>query len=46
LGSVTSFQTGATYDLAESDIRDWTIQEPDGGEEGNCVGKFLDAHHR
>ena len=29
---------------AEKDILDWTISKPDGTEEGNFVGKFLDTY--
>jgi uncharacterized protein YegJ (DUF2314 family) len=29
----------------ESDVLDWTISKPDGTEEGNLVGKFLDKYH-
>ncbi|MBS0456364.1 MAG: hypothetical protein JSS44_03375 [Proteobacteria bacterium] len=41
---VTGFAAGDPYDLPESDIRDWTISKPDGSEEGNLIGKFLDTH--
>jgi hypothetical protein len=39
------------YDFAdsvtfpESEVMDWTIVHPDGTEEGNVVGKFLDTYH-
>jgi hypothetical protein len=29
----------------ESEVMDWTIVHPDGTEEGNVVGKFLDTYH-
>jgi len=29
----------------ESQVVDWTIVHPDGTEEGNVVGKFLDTYH-
>jgi hypothetical protein len=28
----------------ESEIRNWMIEHPDGYEEGNVVGKFLEKH--
>ena len=28
----------------EQDVLDWTISKPDGSEEGNFVGKFLDTY--
>ena len=30
--------------MKESDVLDWTISKPDGTEEGNFVGKFLDTY--
>ena len=30
--------------LPESQVIDWTIVRPDGTEEGNVVGKFVDAY--
>jgi hypothetical protein len=42
---VKGYHRGDPYDVAESDIRDWTISKPDGTEEGNYVGKFLDHYH-
>jgi uncharacterized protein YegJ (DUF2314 family) len=29
----------------ESEIRNWMIEHPDGSEEGNVVGKFLEKHY-
>ena len=43
---VKGFRNGDAYQLAESDILDWTITKPDGSEEGNFVGKFLDTYQR
>jgi hypothetical protein len=40
--SVTGYKLGESYMLSESAILDWVIVRPDGGEEGNLVGKFLD----
>lgn len=33
---------GETLEVKEADILDWTIVSPDGTEEGNLIGKFLD----
>lgn len=32
--------------FAEREIMDWTIVHPDGTEEGNIVGKFMESHQR
>lgn len=40
---VTGYKTGDSYTLPESDVVDWVISHPDGSEEGNVVGKFLDT---
>lgn len=39
---VAGYKSGDSYSLSERDILDWVIVRPDGGEEGNLVGKFLD----
>jgi uncharacterized protein YegJ (DUF2314 family) len=36
---------GEKLTCRESEILDWTISKPDGTEEGNFVGKFLDTYH-
>ena len=41
---VTSYHPGDRYEFAESDLIDWVIVRPDGSEEGNVVGKFLDGY--
>jgi uncharacterized protein YegJ (DUF2314 family) len=41
---VHGFRLGDRYSFPESDLRDWLITKPDGGEEGNYVGKFLDGY--
>jgi uncharacterized protein YegJ (DUF2314 family) len=41
---VTGFKAGQKYSISESDIWDWTISKPDGTEEGNLVGKFLETY--
>jgi hypothetical protein len=40
---VTGYKAGDTYTLSERDLIDWVITRPDGSEEGNLVGKFLDT---
>lgn len=40
---VSGYKYGDPYNLSESDIVDWTITDPQGNEEGNFVGKFLDG---
>ena len=41
---VSGFKLGDFYVLPESEILDWIISKPDGTEEGNFVGKFLDIY--
>jgi hypothetical protein len=40
-----NYKADDKYDCPEEEILDWTIQLPDGSEEGNFVGKFLDTYH-
>ena len=35
---------GDPYEFNESEVSDWTIQHPDGTEEGNFIGKFYDLY--
>ena len=42
--NVSGYKLGDKYTLAESELLDWTISNPDGTEEGNFVGKFLDTY--
>lgn len=44
IGLVRGFRSGQAYDLAESDVLDWTVQRPDGTEEGNAVGLAIEAY--
>jgi hypothetical protein len=37
-------KVGETIICTENDVLDWTISKPDGSEEGNFVGKFLDTY--
>jgi hypothetical protein len=39
---VKGFKSGDPYTFPESELVDWLITHPDGSEEGNVVGKFLD----
>ncbi len=32
------------YSFNEDELLDWLISKPDGSEEGNVVGKFLDTY--
>jgi Uncharacterized protein conserved in bacteria (DUF2314) len=41
---VSGFREGDTHSFPESELFDWTISKPDGTEEGNFVGKFLDSY--
>jgi hypothetical protein len=36
------FKKGDPYEFPESELVDWLITHPDGSEEGNVVGKFMD----
>jgi len=42
--SVKGYREGQALNVEESDIIDWLISKPDGSEEGNIVGKFLDNY--
>ena len=44
--TVRGYRHGDDYRFPESDILDWLITHPDGSEEGNFVGKFLDGYGR
>ena len=39
------YDFGDLITFPESQVMDWTIVHPDGTEEGNVVGKFLDTYH-
>jgi hypothetical protein len=41
---VPGYKHGDAYTFPESELIDWTITKPDGTEEGNFVGKFLDSY--
>lgn len=40
--TVIGYKKGDPYSFPETDLIDWLITHPDGTEEGNVVGKFLD----
>ena len=44
IGTVSGYALGDSYTFPESELLDWTISKPDGIEEGNFVGKFLDTY--
>jgi len=43
LGAVRNYKTGQRIVFPETDVDDWLILRPDGTEEGNFVGKFIDT---
>lgn len=45
LDVVENYKTGQRITFPEADIDNWVIVRPDGSEEGNVVGKFLDTYH-
>ncbi|HVT41175.1 MAG TPA: hypothetical protein VHE78_19215 [Gemmatimonadaceae bacterium] len=42
--AVEGFHFGQPYSLGETELIDWTISRPDGSEEGNLMGKFIDTY--
>ena len=42
--AVSGYKIGDKYSFPESDLLDWTVSKPDGTEDGNFVGKFLDTY--
>jgi Uncharacterized protein conserved in bacteria (DUF2314) len=40
--TVKGFKEGDPFTFSEDELMDWLIARPDGSEEGNVVGKFLD----
>ncbi|HEY0778867.1 MAG TPA: hypothetical protein VGD56_12935 [Gemmatirosa sp.] len=44
IGLVRGYRSGDPYTLAETELLDWTVQRPDGSEEGNAVGLALEAY--
>jgi hypothetical protein len=41
---IAGFKRGDRHTFQEKDLLDWLIAKPDGSEEGNEVGKFLDTY--
>ena len=41
---VQGYRNGQAITVPETALVDWLISKPDGSEEGNLVGKYLDAH--
>jgi hypothetical protein len=44
IGVVSGFRLGQPYTFADTELVDWMVARPDGSEEGNVVGKFLDTY--
>lgn len=42
--TVRGYRFGDEYRFPETDVLDWLITHPDGSEEGNFVGNFLDSY--
>lgn len=42
--TVRGYKYGDSYSFREAELLDWLIAKPDGTEEGNFVGKFLDTY--
>ncbi len=42
LDLLRNYQNGERIEFPESDVKNWAIVRPDGSEEGNDVGKFLE----
>ena len=42
--SLVEPKRGSRLTCKERDVLDWTISKPDGSEEGNFVGNFLESH--
>lgn len=41
---VQGYRLYQPYAMAEDDILDWLISKPDGSEEGNLTGKFMESY--
>ena len=44
IATVRGYRFGDAYAFPETELLDWLITHPDGTEEGNEVGKFLDTY--
>lgn len=45
ISTVSGYKNRQEYSFPEKEIYDWLITKPNGGEEGNFVGKFIDTYH-
>jgi hypothetical protein len=43
---IHGYHRGDAFAFPESEMIDWLITQPDGSEEGNYVGKFLDTYQQ
>jgi uncharacterized protein YegJ (DUF2314 family) len=43
---VRGFRAGQSHTFPEAELVDWMITRPDGSEEGNFIGKFIDEMRR
>jgi hypothetical protein len=43
---IEGYAHGDRYEFDEDEVVDWLIARPDGTEEGNIIGKFLDDYQR
>lgn len=41
---VQGYRLGQPYTVREADLIDWMFSKPDGSEDGNIVGKFMDNY--
>jgi hypothetical protein len=44
IGVVSGYRLRQPYTMPDSELVDWMFSRPDGSEEGNVVGKFLDTY--
>jgi len=42
---IHGYKPGDPITVSENEMLDWLITKPDGSEEGNFVGKFMDNYH-
>jgi hypothetical protein len=42
--AVSGYRRNDPIEVGDDDLIDWLIARPDGSEEGNLVGKFLDTY--
>lgn len=42
--TVAGYRAGQAYAFDDDALVDWTVARPDGTEEGNVVGKFMDGY--